>query len=247
MTLDAPPKLSALAGWTLHEYARVSSTNLLASGLPAWEAVRADTQSAGRGRFQRSWVSDEGGLWLSAVVPAKPPNASPLPLVAGLAVCDALSSAGVQGLRLRWPNDVMVQDLKLAGVLLDQFSPGVAVVGIGVNVSNQPEACDAGLKNRTTRLADLLPVPPSLQALTTLLLGRLLSAVNELRAEGLVALLPRLNHLWGPARQVELDLDGEVRRGLFSGIDEEGRLILLQEHGNRTVYAAHQVRHLQEI
>jgi len=209
--------------------------------------VRADTQTAGRGRFQRSWVSDQGGLWLSAVVPAQTPTAGVLPLVAGLAVCDSLRTVGVQRLRLRWPNDVLVDDLKLAGLLLDQFTPGIAVTGIGLNVSNQPEVCDAGLKNHTTRLADLLPHPPSLRALAALLLGQLRRCLNDLHDQGFAVLLPRLNALWNGARRVELDLDGTIRRGLFSGIDEEGRLILADETGARAAYAAHQVRHLQEI
>jgi len=241
------PKTSVLEGWTLREYSVVASTNLVAAGLPVWEAVRADTQTAGRGRFQRSWVSDQGGLWLSAVVPAQPPAANVLPLVAGLAVCDALRAAGVQGLRMRWPNDVLVNDRKLAGLLVDQFSPGVAVLGIGVNVSNQPELRDAGLKHRATRLADLLPAPPSLEALARLLLGQLRCSVNELLAKGFSALLPRINPLWGGARLVELDLDGAVCRGRFSGIDAEGRLILSTESGGGAAYAAHQVRHLAEI
>jgi BirA family biotin operon repressor/biotin-[acetyl-CoA-carboxylase] ligase len=231
----------------LHEYAVVGSTNLVAANLPVWEAVRADTQTAGRGRFQRSWVSDQGGLWLSAVVPAQTPTASVLPLVAGLAVCQTLQTLGVQRLRLRWPNDVLIDDLKLAGLLIDQFSPGAAVAGIGVNVSNQPEVCDAGLKNHTTRLADLLATPPSLRALAGLLLGQLRRAVSDLQDHGFAALLPRINALWSGARRVELDLDGVLRAGLFSGIDEEGRLILSEETGSRSAYAAHQVRHLQEI
>ena len=243
----SPPLVSALDGWTLREYSVVSSTSLVAADLPVWEAVRADTQTAGRGRFQRSWVSDEGGLWLSAVVPAEPPAATALPLVAGLALSDALHTVGVGGIRLRWPNDVLVNDLKLAGVLLDQFSPGAAVVGIGLNVSNQPEARDADLKHRTTRLADLLPAPPSLRALTVLLLGQLHRAADELREKGFAALLPRVNKLWGCARRVELDLDGVIRRGLFSGVDEAGRLVLSSETGAREAYAPHQVLHLQEI
>ena len=58
------------AGWKLFECATAASTNDLARGLPAWSAVRADTQTGGRGRFGRTFVSDRGGLWISAVLPA---------------------------------------------------------------------------------------------------------------------------------------------------------------------------------
>ncbi len=246
LELEGQPRFSVVEGWTVREYATVSSTNLMAANLPVWEAVRADTQTAGRGRFQRQWVSDEGGLWLTAVVPAKPVAAT-LPLVAGLAVCNALQEVGVESPRLRWPNDVLVQDRKLAGLLVDQFTPGLAVVGVGVNVRNQPELRDPSLNHHTMRLADLLSSPPGLGELTTLLLRNLRRVVNEWEAAGFNALLSRVNQFWGLARQVELDLDGVIRRGLFSGVDEHGRLILLEASGSRATYAAHQVRHLKEI
>ena len=63
-------------GWHLHELPLTSSTNLAAAHLSPWEAVRADRQTAGRGRFQRGWISDEGGLWLSAVIPTGPDAAA---------------------------------------------------------------------------------------------------------------------------------------------------------------------------
>src|SRR5579859_3257989 len=111
-TPAAGPHLSTFESWTLQEYQAVSSTNLVAAALPAWTAVRADTQTAGRGRFQRTWISDQGGLWLSAVVPLNQDDLlrRALPLAAGLAICDALRHLGVHGFRLRWPNDVLVNN-----------------------------------------------------------------------------------------------------------------------------------------
>jgi hypothetical protein len=67
-----PERVFELEGWTVHEVASVDSTNLFAAKLPVWHAVRAEVQTAGRGRFQRVWISDQGGLWLSAVVPSPP-------------------------------------------------------------------------------------------------------------------------------------------------------------------------------
>src|SRR5690348_7055319 len=108
-------------GWTIHELVSVGSTNLVAASLQPWHAVRAETQTAGRGRFDRAWISDQGGLWLSAVIPAPPPDIAleGLPLLAGLALCEALAELGAGPLRLRWPNDVLVHERKLAGLLLD--------------------------------------------------------------------------------------------------------------------------------
>ena len=248
-TTGAEVRVFEVEGWTVHEYEVATSTNLVAANLPAWTAVRADTQTAGRGRFQRSWVSDEGGLWLSAVVPTGPdsPAWRALPLVVGLAVADALRALGVRELRLRWPNDVLVADRKLAGLLIDQFQAGRAVAGIGVNVHNQPETQDAALKNQTTRLADLIASPPALPELTTLLLREIRHSVNDVRAGKINLLLVRVNKLWGRPREVELDLDGDIRRGTFGGIHDDGRLILLDRTGLPTSYEPSQVRHLQEL
>jgi BirA family transcriptional regulator, biotin operon repressor / biotin---[acetyl-CoA-carboxylase] ligase len=244
---SGPP--SICGDWSLYEFPVVTSTNLVARNLPAWSAVRADTQTAGRGRFQRAWVSDQGGLWLSAVVPAGADKTSQraLPLLAGLSVSRVLSELGVSKVRLRWPNDVLVGDRKLAGLLIDQFIPGRAVIGLGVNVRNRPEVWDPGLANRTTRLVDLAPTTPTLTDLTGQVLRHLRQTLIDLDREGGPALLARVNLLWGPPRAVELDLDGTIRRGQFRGVDPEGRLRLEDKSGSMIFYEAHQVRHLAEI
>ncbi len=236
-------------GWHLHEMALANSTNLVAANLSPWDAVRADRQTAGRGRFQRGWVSDHGGLWLSAVVPTGPKAADgrALPLAVGLAVCDALRSIGLPHFRLRWPNDVLVQDRKLAGLLVDQFVPGRAVAGIGINVFNQPETHDPALKNQTARLADLMPAPPDLPRMTQVVLASLRRVVGQMQAGGFAALLPRINQLWGGPRQVELELDDGLRRGTFAGVGQEGQLLLWHDSGNQAAYHAYQVRHLKEV
>jgi BirA family biotin operon repressor/biotin-[acetyl-CoA-carboxylase] ligase len=236
-------------GWHLYEMALTSSTNLAAANLSPWEAVRADRQTAGRGRFQRGWVSDPGGLWLSAVVPTapKPADGRVLPLAVGLAVCDALRAIGLQQFRLRWPNDVLVHDRKLAGLLVDQFVPGRAVAGIGLNVFNHPETFDPALKNQTARLADLMTAPPDLPHLTQVVLASLRRVVDQIQDQGFAPLLPRINQLWGGPRLVELDLDGGLRRGTFTGVGREGQLLLLQDSGAPAAYHAYQVRHLKEL
>jgi BirA family biotin operon repressor/biotin-[acetyl-CoA-carboxylase] ligase len=240
---------SDCAGWTLHEVALVTSTNLLAATLPAWSAVRANVQTKGRGRFQRAWVSDEGGLWLSAVVPAKADSIfrCALPLVTGLAICQVLKLLGIPEFRLRWPNDILVNDRKLAGLLIDQFASELAVIGIGMNVSNNPEASEPRLKNQTIRLADLLLTAPDLPDLTALVLQQLRATLNDLEQNGATHLFESVNKLWDCPRNVELDLDGTLQTGNFQGVDHQGRLILANTLGNRTFYEAHQVRHLAEL
>ena len=245
---EATPRVAALEGWLVWEYAVAGSTNQLAANLPVWSAVRADRQTSGRGRFQRRWVSDAGGLWLSAVVPAHPAaEFRALPLAVGLAVCDALHQLGVPEIRMRWPNDILVNHRKLAGLLVDQYQPGTAVAGIGINVSNHPETQDTSLRRQTARLADLLPVAPELTHITALVLRHLRFVLDTMAVGGFGAILPRVNALWGRPRQVELDLDGNLRRGAFTRVDEAGRLLLQDKGGHTALYEAHQVRHLTEL
>lgn len=266
---EHPERVFELEGWTVHEVASVDSTNLFAANLPVWHAARAEVQTAGRGRFQRIWISDKGGLWLSAVVPSPsrgadsprvarekavssaPPRARPaqpwLPLVAGLAVCDALAELGLTGFRMRWPNDVLVRDRKLAGLLLDQFTRARVVVGVGLNVRNQPEASDAALQNQATRLSDWLPESPGLPEVAAVVLRHLRRLALEASQKGFAAMHSRVNALWQGPRRVELLLDVGSRPGLFTSVDQDGRLLLEDEAGRTTAYNPSQVHHLREI
>jgi BirA family biotin operon repressor/biotin-[acetyl-CoA-carboxylase] ligase len=232
----------------VHEYDLCTSTNLVAAGLAAWSAVRAVEQTAGRGRFQRSWISDRGGLWLSAVLPTKPnsPEWRFLPLAVGLTVCEVMASLGVKP-RLRWPNDVLVNRQKLAGILIDQFSPHLAVAGLGINVTNDPESRDLALRGATTSLACLLGTPPTLEDLTRQILDHLHAVCTTLQSHGPQALLTRVNGLWREPRPVKLDLDGREVRGLFTGVDADGRLSLRSQEDTLQFFEPQQVRLLREL
>lgn len=101
----------------------------------------ADEQTAGRGRLGRAWSSPAGeGLYLSLVLLPPPPawNPAALTMAAGLAAFDAAEALGVRGARLKWPNDLVVGDAKLAGVLVETRGFDAArphyVVGLGLNV-----------------------------------------------------------------------------------------------------------------
>jgi BirA family biotin operon repressor/biotin-[acetyl-CoA-carboxylase] ligase len=132
-----------------------------ADGAPVGTCVVADEQTAGRGRLGRAWVSDPGaGLWCSTLIPY--PGAH-LPLLAGTVVAHAVRSTGLAA-RLKWPNDVIVDDPaapgKIAGILVEADGSGRAVVGIGVNVwrvpADVPGAQSLAGAGHPTRREDLL-------------------------------------------------------------------------------------------
>jgi BirA family biotin operon repressor/biotin-[acetyl-CoA-carboxylase] ligase len=237
------------APWTVHEYDAVSSTNLIAASLPAWHAVRADTQTAGRGRFQRTWISDEGGLWLSAVVPMSEDRVEQrwLPLVTAVAVCETLNGLGVRGLRLRWPNDVLFGNRKLAGLLIDQFQRGLAVVGIGINIINQPDKGDPQLRGQVVCLAELVTDAPSTGELMHLILAALKNAWNGTSRLSVESLLRRLDELWQAPRRVCLDLDHDRQlTGQFQGVDQAACLAIQLPDGTCLSFEPHEVRLLRE-
>jgi BirA family biotin operon repressor/biotin-[acetyl-CoA-carboxylase] ligase len=132
---------------------------LAEGGASAGTAVVARSQIAGRGSRGRSWTSPPGGLWLSVL---SRPAAAGLELVSlrtGLAVAEALGRFGAGSrIRLKWPNDLMLDERKLGGILCEARWQGTAlawiVIGLGVNVENQPPA---ELAARAARLKDVLP------------------------------------------------------------------------------------------
>jgi len=238
-------------GWQLHEFATLPSTNPIAGALPPWHAVRADVQTGGRGRTGRAWISDAGGLWLSAVIPAPGPRKkwSILPLGAGWAVIEALREIGITGLRLRWPNDILVGRRKLAGLLVEQYQPETAVIGVGINIANRPDTLEASLTGHTIGVAELAGRPSSLDEIARVILGsfrRLQALIEQDRFNEIVT---DINARWGEPRRVELSLNSrpEPLAGYFRGVDPEGRLNFTDDHGTALLLDAGQVALLREI
>ena len=238
------------AGWRFFLYETVASTNDLARELPAWSAVRALAQTAGRGRFGRSFVSDPGGLWLSATLPAGGGAGrwAGFSLMAGCHLLRMLESLAVPNVRLRWPNDVMSGKKKLAGLLIEQGSREALTVGIGMNVHNAPWIHDWSLADTSTRLADVLPVIPDLNTLSALILNALADAHYAMLEGGLSSAVRELNTHWTRERRVEITLiAGETISGQFIGLDHDANLRILIPCGQERLVAHHHVVRLKEL
>ncbi len=238
-------------GWTVHVANEIGSTNSAAARLPAWHAVRARLQTDGRGRTGRHWVSDEGGLWLSAVVPCPGQRSrwAILPLAAGWAIIGALKELGATELRLRWPNDIMHGRQKLAGLLLERYTSDTAVIGVGLNVFNDPAAAEPALEGVTTRLADLVPGRYTLEDITRVILRSIGRTQTLIRHEGFRSIADELNLHWSEPRLVSITLTGRAYTftGLFHGIDSAGRIRVTTERYGRCTYDASQVALLREL
>lgn len=215
--------LQTLAGpqWDVRLYAEAGSTNALAAADPVrHRIVVADHQQAGRGRLDREWVTPPGAaLTLSAVFdPVVDTEWWPVvPLVAGYAVARALGSFA----RLKWPNDVMIGDRKVCGILVERVHsrPPMVVIGIGINVD---------------QTADELPVPTATSLALeghprdrTVLFGEV---VHSLRTWlGLFAGSP--NTFVGQYRGRSDTLDRDVRVELPGDRTVEGRVFDFDAHG----------------
>ena len=248
----AAPVVSLCEGWRLHVFEELDSTNSRAGTWSAWTAARARRQTQGRGRTpDRQWVSDEGGLWLSAVLPCPGARAKweILPLAAGWAIMGALRTCGVSGLRLRWPNDIMVGRRKLAGVLVERYRRDTAVVGIGLNVLNQPDGTDPTLAGHAACVADLVRAPCTVDGTARLVLGALRRMHARLLDDGFRSIADDLNQAWAQPRRVELTLNGRALtfEGHFQGIDQQGRLRINTVRDGLCTYDAAQVARLREL
>lgn len=216
----------------------------LAAGehVPEGEWLVADRQSAGRGRLGRAWSDGAGNFMGSTAVHPGPgdPPAGTLALVAGLAVCEAVSAhvSPPDRAMLKWPNDVMIGPAKLAGILLEKVG-GSVVVGIGVNLAQAPELPD----RETAALAATGPAPDrdmfaaDLARLFDLELGRW-------RSFGLAPIIARWTAAAHPAgTALRVGEPGETPLECqFVGLDEGGALLVRLADGSTRAIHAGEVR-----
>ncbi|MBY8822956.1 biotin--[acetyl-CoA-carboxylase] ligase [Sphingomonas colocasiae] len=221
---------------------RTASTNqdmlaLAGAGEAEGLWLRAVTQSAGRGRLGRSWSSPPGNLYVSTLVRprASDPSVATLALVAAVALHEVLVAwSGSDALRIKWPNDILLDGAKLSGILLEGAGDAV-VIGIGVNLAHHPE----GLDRPVTSLAAHGAAPDP-----ALFLDDLAAAfarwLARWRGEGLEPVRERwlaAAHARGTALTANLP-DGESVEGLFDGLDAGGALILrLADGTSRAIHA----------
>jgi BirA family transcriptional regulator, biotin operon repressor / biotin---[acetyl-CoA-carboxylase] ligase len=221
--------------------------DLAASGAPAGTVVRAGYQSGGRGRSGRSWTVPAGEALLFSVLlrPDLPPaQLAPLSLMVGEAIASVLE--GMLHLRpaIKWPNDLLIEGRKVAGILIQtrrDHASGqtIAVVGIGLNVSSPRGQLPEGATSLQAELGQAFNVECLFRAVLAAIderYGRFLSGETA-------ASLGRVNRqLWLKGKTVTLDDAGNQLTGIVQGIDEAGALILTTPDGLRRVVSGELTR-----
>lgn len=209
-------------------------------GAVSGSVLAVEWQSAGRGRLGRTWQSGLGDaltfsvLWrfdrgLAAL--------SGLSLAVGIAMVRALHELGVQGVSLKWPNDVLLNEGKLAGILLeaqgDMLGPSAVVIGIGLNLRLSPQARER-IDQTVSDLSALEPSPGRNQVLAVSL-KHLLRVLREFAQYNFVQLREEWERYHRfQQRDVKVSLpDGTIVSGRVLGVTDEGALRLETERGER--------------
>jgi BirA family biotin operon repressor/biotin-[acetyl-CoA-carboxylase] ligase len=205
-------------------------------GAPSGSVCLAEQQTAGRGRRGRQWVSPFGrNIYLSTLwrFQAGPAELSGLSLAAGLAVVQSLEQLGVEGVKLKWPNDVLWEGRKLAGLLLEVAGeadgPSRVVLGLGVNTRMESEYGEM----IDQPWVDLFQIPGgeeiSRNRLAAQLLEQLFVTLGRFEREGLqplIAAWQRYDLYYG--QPVSLRVGNKLVQGVHRGVNTEGALLLQQ-------------------
>lgn len=226
--------------YSIRTVAETGSTNadmaaLAVAGAPEGSWLRAERQTAGRGRQGRAWVSPTGNLYASTLVRRRASDlpAPTLALVAAVALHEAVSVFHGEAV-LKWPNDLLVKGAKLSGILLEGAGDAV-VIGFGVNLMHHPDLAD-----RPTISLAALDVLVDSAVFLDVLAESVASWIARWRGEGLASIrkhwLDRA-HPAGTALTVRLP-DGAAIEGLFDGLDPAGALLLRLGGGERRVIHA---------
>ncbi len=213
-------------------YKRLQSTNTAAyqlaqQGAPEWTIVVADVQTKGRGRGRNKWKSPKGGLWFSIILRPKVsgPRLPLLQFLAAVVTRTALEDATGLDVKLKWPNDLVLGNLKLGGILIESKTQGsrvsFAILGIGLNI-NQSKAqlppAAMSVRLATGKHYDLGTV---LRAI----LDQLRSSYSDLDRPSKIIENWWRNCIHRPLR-VQVNLPKETVTGISGAIDEEGSLLI---------------------
>jgi len=240
---EAHPHVARIdAAWS------IDSTNsaLLARANPESgraEVLLAEYQSAGRGRRGRAWLAPPGGaicLSMSWTFREVPQDLGALGLVVGVCALRALRTHGVDTLALKWPNDLLLDERKLGGVLIDlraeSAGPACVIIGIGLNLAVGPAllARIAASGTAATDLASALQPLPTRKSIAASLVSACVAGLLEFERQGLKPFIEDFraaDALRG--RPVNVIAADGIARGVARGIDLRGALMLETPQGVR--------------
>lgn len=242
MTAAPAGAISLPDGYILHRFDEIDGTNAEAvrDGAPDRHVYVAQTQTAGRGRQGRAWISPPGNLFATiCTAPPKDRNPAQLAFVAGLAVLDAVSEIAPEAaFSLKWPNDVLASGRKLSGILIEAGGQGYAV-GIGVNVTASPP--DSAVQFPATDLQSLSGTAfvPTPEVLLEVICRHFSVWRDRWTADG----FEPLRAVWlasahGMGDTIAASTGSGRIEGRFQGLDADGALVLEDSGGELRIITA---------
>lgn len=199
--------------WTIKHYDSVTSTQDIARQHAAtpYTLIQAKAQTAGKGRHGREWVSGDGNLFFSFIINpnCKPNEYGQIALKTGLALGKAITQFIIEPVMLKWPNDILVNTRKCAGILIEA-EEGALIIGLGINTKTAPPDAHAlNIENNDT-LRD---------AFCTHFDKLMPMKFADVKTDWLA-----MAHPVGTDMTVKIGTD--IRSGQFQGLDENGNLLL---------------------
>jgi BirA family biotin operon repressor/biotin-[acetyl-CoA-carboxylase] ligase len=233
--------MELLNGWQYYEYDEVASTNdtikeyCTTKGLKV--IVKANLQTAGRGRRGRSWLGVEGNLFFSLALETDLTNISRLVLISGLSLLKTIRYfSNIINVKIKWPNDILIEGCKVSGILLEKAQGDYLIIGIGVNIVGSPKEVDA-LYNITSLAENNVDVSSDefLRRFIDIFTDNLEKYENEnfeiLRQEW-------LENAVGIGRQIIVRQEKQSeKKGVFIGLDENANLLLETANGIQKITA----------
>ena len=228
----------------------VDSTNseLLRENGPHGRVLAAEMQTMGRGRMGRSWLSEPGGSLTFSLAWKFDRGAgflSGLSLAVGIALARAMASCGIEGIRLKWPNDVLYQFHKVAGILIevkgDMLGPTLAVIGMGINF-RLSGAVRENIDQAVTGIDSIPGKSPGRNKLLAAILAELSDILETFEERGFEAFRQEWcdRHAYH-MKQVRMKLpSGKTEEGRVVGVSEKGELLIESSRG-RLAFASGEV------
>lgn len=226
----------------LEVFSEIESTNsyLLDQPCPLpgrYRVALAEHQTAGRGRMDRRWCSPpSSGLCMSMAFTFRsmPENFPSLSLAIGIGVARALERFGIQGIGLKWPNDIVARDGKLGGVLsevLPANAEGVTVVvGVGLNIDLENTDAVSRISSRFGHIVDLASccdALPSRSDISAALIECLFDTMVRFEADGFMPFYDKWQRYdWLRGQQVKIETADGLVAGVAEGVDTDGALLL---------------------
>lgn len=230
-------------GWNYIYKPVVGSTMVVARYSPPWSIVLAEYQTKSYGRHKKRWISNLGGIWMTAKFKTKPFVAQVLPMAIPLTICKFLGDKLKVEAKIKWPNDIIVDERKLAGLLIEgEVLPDKLIVylGVGINVNNDPP-----IETATSLKAILNKLVPR-NSIIAHIAGVVIKSeqhfddIRKIQSE-------YLEYVETLGRKVKLVTSNDVYVGIARNITETGDLVIETETGSYRFSSGEviELRHLE--